>query len=100
MRAKFGRLESEHDVRLGNAGLLEFACDTVLGAITLDPAFAIDEVDMNEAPVDTAAVPAKVHEEIMVTLPVKNGLRLDFTVRRGEPGVIIEKALDGLAINV
>src|SRR5579871_2134410 len=60
------RMEGRHNIRLRNARRFQLVSDAVFRAITLDPYFVIDDVQMNETVMYTSnvAFPAHRHNEV------------------------------------
>src|SRR5262249_39410703 len=50
-----GRPEGQHDPILGDAGLDQLLGDSMFGAVALDPELAVDDVEVDQAPMDPLA---------------------------------------------
>jgi hypothetical protein len=59
MLSQFGGLESEYDILFRHAGCNKFVGNAILGAIPLNLYFTVNDVNVNETAVNSAApVPA------------------------------------------
>src|SRR5262249_50094283 len=66
-RADVSRLLGQHDVFLGDAGPDQLLGDRLIGPVELDPDLAVDDVEVEERPVDAVAVdPPGLHGDVVV----------------------------------
>ena len=95
------RMESQHNVVLRNTGFDQVTRNPLLCAIALNPQFAIDDVNMDEAAVDPFVVfPPYCHEHVTIRLAVKDCLRLQASVGIWDLRVFGQHVLHDLAIGV
>src|SRR5262249_43937590 len=83
----------------GNSCIDEFPRDSALRSIPLNPDLAIDDVDVDEATMDTPdALPSHQHQEIAIGCGVEHSLALNLTVGVGHLRVLSDDVLHELAI--
>src|SRR5579864_2261050 len=82
-RANIGRMKAENNVFARNPRGDQFLGNRARRTVVLYPHFAVDDVDVNDRTMNAAdAVPADMHELIMIVLLVRDGLRVNLSVRR------------------
>jgi hypothetical protein len=92
------RLEGQHDAVLRDSGLEQFGGHPMLQSVALDPQLPVDDIDVDEAAVDTLLlVPTDVHQDIPIAGPVEDGLGLDVPVGVGNLGVLDQDRFDDRA---
>src|SRR4051794_25432095 len=75
MRPHVRRMESEDNAIFRDAGFDQADGNAFLGAIALDPDFAVDDVEVNEDTMNASrALPSLRHYEIPVVFRVKHSL--------------------------
>jgi hypothetical protein len=93
-----GRLESQYDPVLPDSGLEQLRNDPMLQSIALNPQLSVDDVDVDQAAVDSLLiVPPDVHQDIPIAGPIEDGLGLDVTVGVGNLGVFDQDRFDDRA---
>jgi hypothetical protein len=80
MRSKFRRFERQHDCRLWDARLFKFKSNPMFRAVALNPALSIDEVNVDQAPMNATAIPSEVHQQIVIAGPIENSLRVNLAI--------------------
>jgi hypothetical protein len=69
--------------------------------VILDPDLAFADVDVNDRAVDAAyAVPAHVHDLVVVAVGVYDGFRLDLAVRRLVAGVLVDEVANNSSVTI
>src|SRR5262249_8703552 len=96
---QLGRMKPQDDVLARNPGGHQLFGDRARRAVVLDPDLAAVDVDMHDGPVHAAhAVPADVHDFVVVPFGVHDGLRLDLPVPGFVPGIVLDEAAHDLTI--
>jgi hypothetical protein len=94
-------MKCQHDVLARNAGLYKLLGHWARCAVVLDPNLAVVDIDVNDGTVYPAdAVPADVHDFVVVTVAVHDGLRLDLAMRRLVTGLLLNETGHDLAVAV
>ena len=96
-----GGVEAEDDVVFGDALFDEFEGDAAFSPIVLNPDFAVFDVEVKDAAVDTTFVgPADMDNLVMVALGVEDCLGLQVWVVEVNAAVVFQEYLDKLAVVV
>ena len=74
------RSERQDDMVLGNPRRFKLEGDTGFGAVSLNPALSVDQVDMNQTAMNSSTVPPHTHQEIVITCSVEDRLAVDLAV--------------------
>src|SRR5258708_557234 len=94
-----GWMKRKHDVLGGDARRDAFFCDGAIRAVVLNPQLPTDDVEVDHAPMNTlVAIPADVHDCVMVVVAVDDCFLVDFPVRGFETRVFLDHPDDDLTI--
>jgi hypothetical protein len=73
----------------------------MFGPVPLNPDFAVDDIDVDNAPVyPLCAIPSYSEEEVMVAVAVADHFSLDLPISVGELCVVMQDFLDALPIGI
>jgi hypothetical protein len=85
----------------GNPCCYEVLSNATFSSVTLNPDFAVDDVDVDNAPVyPLCAVPSHGEQEVMVAMAVADHFSLDLAIGVGKLGVVTQNFFDALPIGV
>src|SRR5205823_5295165 len=78
------RVEREHDAVSGNARRNQLRGDSLFGPVALDPELPVNQIDVDDATVNTPVRPAHDHEQVVIALGVEDGQGLQLADRVGD----------------
>jgi hypothetical protein len=85
----------------GNPCRYEILSNAMFSPVSLNPDFAVDDVDVDNAPVHPLrAIPPYGEQEVMVTVAVTDYFSLDLAVSVGNLRVVTQDFFDALPIGV
>src|SRR5215471_12993090 len=95
------RFKGQHDAVMGDPCLHQLFRDTIFCAVVLDPDLLLANIDMQHAAVNTIrAMPASVHEFVVIVDRVKDHLYLYVTMCWFILGVLLDEGLNDLTIGI
>ena len=96
-----GRVEAEDDLVFGHAEFVKFNGDAGLGAVLLDPDFAVNNIDVENYAVDAfgGAEPADMDQLVVISFSIEDGLGHNSLIPNAG-GPIGHQLFDVLAIGV
>jgi hypothetical protein len=83
----------------GNPRFDQLLGNPVFGTIPLNPHFPVDNVDMDNAPMDaSSAVPPNGEQKIMIRLPIHDYFCLNLTMGIGYLGIHTQDFFNALSV--